>query len=139
MNTEIRLLKLTNGEDIIAEVDENTEKYNLDNPLLMKVHTRVTSSGVQEGLHLSRWLQPFCEYSNFAINKSHVLLSTNVSEGLSKYYEYTVKSFKREEAPLSLRESILHEGPTDDELDQIEEEEFEAELEALEPFNKTIH
>lgn len=134
MNTEIRLLKLTNGEDIIAEVNENTEKYRIDNPLLMRVQSRVTPSGVQEGLHLSRWVQPFSDETQFTIPIQHVVLSTNVSEGLSKYYEYTVKSFEREEAPLSLREKMF-EGPTDAELDKIEEEE----LEALETFNKTIH
>lgn len=134
MNTEIRLLKLTNGEDIIAEVNENTEKFLLDNPLLMRVQSRVTSEGVQEGLHLSRWVQPFSDATNFTIPRQHVVLSTNVSEGLSKYYQYTIRSFQREEAPLTLRETINAE-PTDSELDEIENEE----LEALEPFNKTIH
>lgn len=134
MNTEIRLLKLTNGEDIIAEVNENTEKYHLDNPLLMRVQSRVTDQGIQEGLHLSRWLQPFCDQTKFTIPIHHVVLSTNVSEGLSKYYSYTVKSFERNEAPLSLKESMI-DGPTDAELDEIEKEE----LEAIEPFNKTIH
>ena len=100
----------------------------------MRVQSRVTPSGVQEGLHLSRWVQPFSDETQFTIPIQHVVLSTNVSEGLSKYYEYTVKSFEREEAPLSLREKMF-EGPTDAELDKIEEEE----LEALETFNKTIH
>tara|TARA_B100001758_G_scaffold201194_1_gene180144 strand:+ start:420 stop:836 length:417 start_codon:yes stop_codon:yes gene_type:complete len=138
MNTEIRLLKLTNGEDIIAQVNENTEKYHLDNPLLMRVHSRVTDAGVQEGLHLSRWVQPFSDATKFTIPIQHVVLSANVSEGLSKYYEYTVRSFQREEAPLSLKERMIEE-PTDAELDEIEEEELEAELEALEVYNKTIH
>ena len=42
MNSEIRLLKLTNGEDIIAYVNETPESYHLDNPLVMKVHSRMT-------------------------------------------------------------------------------------------------
>ena len=34
MNTEIRMLKLTNGEDIIAPVDATgSEAYHFDNPL----------------------------------------------------------------------------------------------------------
>ena len=134
MNTEIRLLKLSNGEDIIAEVNENSEKFLLDNPLLMRVQSRATSEGIQEGLHLSRWIQPFSDETNFTIPRQHVVLSTNVSEGLSKYYEYTIRSFEREEAPLTLRETT-HAGPTDAELNEIEDDE----LKALEPLNKTIH
>ena len=94
MNTEVRLLKLTNGEDIIAYVDDtNPNLYHLDNPLLMKIHSRPTSQGMQEGLHLSRWLQPFSEETSFQLERKHVVLSTEVSFGLNKYYEYSVKIF----------------------------------------------
>ena len=88
MNKEIRLLKLTNGEDVIANVDTTNPKlYHLYNPLVMKMHSKLTSNGVQEGLHLSRWVAPFTEERSFSIEKKHIVLDTEVSIGLSRYYE----------------------------------------------------
>tara|TARA_Y100001963_G_scaffold159091_1_gene261271 strand:- start:1166 stop:1561 length:396 start_codon:yes stop_codon:yes gene_type:complete len=131
MNTEIRLLKLTNGEDIIAYVNETPESYHLDNPLLMKIHSRMTPKGVQEGLHLSRWVQPFSDETNFSIMRQHVVLSTEVTDGLNQYYQYSVKSFEREEY------STIS-GPTNEELDKILAEE-EEEFMALEGPSNKIH
>ena len=144
MNTEVRLLKLTNGEDIIAYVDgTNPEAYHLDNPLLMRVHTKMTPSGIQEGLHLSRWMQPFCESTNFSIEKQHVVISTEVSAGLSKYYEYSIKSFERDDDSIIKLPSPPEIEPTDEELTQIALDEAVAEDEeefmSLEPISKAIH
>ena len=136
MNVEIKLLKLTNGEDILAQVDRtNPDLYNLDNPLLMKVHSRITPNGLQEGLHLSRWIQPFSEETNFSIEKQHVVLSTEVSAGLTRYYEYSIKSFKHDSNSIRLP---VPEEPTNEELKQIELEEAmeEAMEEGIEEFNE---
>ena len=134
MNTEVRLLKLTNGEDIIAYVDEtNPELYHLDNPLLMKIHSRITNDGVQEGLHLSRWVQPFSEQTNFTIKRHHVVLATGVSIGLTKYYEYSVQSFLRHPD-----DNLLLREPSDQNLDEILAEE-EEEFMALEGPSNKIH
>tara|TARA_B100000424_G_C22909806_1_gene484019 strand:+ start:177 stop:584 length:408 start_codon:yes stop_codon:yes gene_type:complete len=135
MNTEIRLLKLTNGEDIIAYVNETPESYHLDNPLLMRIHSRPTKHGIQEGLHLSRWVQPFSEETNFSIMRQHVVLSTEVSDGLNRYYEYSVKSFEREEYEKGNPEIL---GPSDEELEEIMEEEEENFL-LLDSPSKAIH
>ena len=141
MNVEVRLLKLTNGEDIIAQVDvTNSQLYNIDNPLLMKVHAKMTPQGVQEGLHLSRWMQPFCESTNFSIDKKHVVITTKISVGLSRYYEHSIKSFERDENKLELPAPIK---PTRKELNEIALE--EAMEEDIEEFNeiplqsKSIH
>ena len=141
MNTEVRLLKLTNGEDIIAYVDEtNPEAYHLDNPLLMRVHSKMTPSGIQEGLHLSRWMQPFSESTNFSIKKHHVVLSTEVSAGLNRYYEYSIKSFEHDDSSIKLPTPT---EPTDEELMELALDEAVAEDEeefmSLEPISKAIH
>ena len=143
MNTEVRMFKLTNGEDIIATVDEtNSELYCLDNPLLMRIHSKLTPAGMQEGLHLSRWMQPFSEATTFSIDKKHVVISTEVSIGLNKYYEYSVKSFERD------GNHGMHPGlpePTEERLAQIEVEETinedddEEEFLSFEPISKLIH
>jgi len=133
MNTEIRLLKLTNGEDILAQVDiTNPDLYHLDNPLLMKIQSKITPNGIQEGLHLSRWVQPFSEETNFSIEKQHVVLSTEVSAGLTRYYQYSIRSFEHDDDNIRLSE------PTNKELKQIEMEEAmeEAMNEGIEEFNE---
>jgi len=132
MNTEIRLLKLTNGEDILAQVDiTNPDLYHLDNPLLMKIQSKITPNGIQEGLHLSRWVQPFSEETNFSIEKQHVVLSTEVSAGLTRYYQYSIRSFEHDD-------DIKLSEPTNKELKQIEMEEAmeEAMNEGIEEFNE---
>ena len=141
MNVEIKLLKLTNGEDILAQVDRtNPDLYNLDNPLLMKVHSRITPNGLQEGLHLSRWIQPFSEETNFSIEKQHVVLSTEVSIGLIRYYEHSIKTFERDDSDITLPAST---EPTDKELMQLALDEAvvedEEEFMSLEPISKAIH
>ena len=146
MQTDVRLFKLTNGEDIIAQIIENNSNtYSVNNPLLMKVHTRVTNDGIQEGLHLSRWLQPFCEEKNFTIEKTHVLLSQEVSIGLSKYYEYSLKSFERDEKEILLPvanprtvKELKGPEPTNNELEEILKEE-EQEFLDLESPSKVYH
>ena len=132
MNSEIRLLKLTNGEDIIAYVNETPESYHLDNPLVMKVHARVTSKGVQEGLHLSRWIQPFSKETNFSIMRQHVIINTEVTEGLHEYYKKAAKSFATEH-------DDYEEGPSDEELDEILKQEEEESFLALESPSDKIH
>ena len=141
MTTEVRMLKLTNGEDIIAYVDRtNPESYHLDNPLLMRVHSRMTPAGIQEGLHLSRWMQPFSESTNFKIEKQHVVISTEVSVGLIRYYEYSIKHFKREDSSIELPTPT---EPTDEELMQLTFDDIfdedEKELMFLEPISKLVH
>ncbi len=137
MNTEIRLLKLTNGEDIIASVDETPESFHLYNPLLMRIHSKMTPEGVQEGLHLSRWVSPFCEEKTFSIMRQHVILSEEVSIGLNKYYEYSVRSFERSDT-LDRKPLLEIQSPTDNELEEILAEE-EEEFMALESPSNKIH
>ena len=142
MNTEVRLLKLTNGEDIIATVDETTpELYCLDKPLLMRIHSKLTPDGIQEGLYLRPWVQPFSEATNFKIDKKHVVISTEVSIGLNKYYEYSIKNFERD-GEQNMIQKVLE--PTEKQLLEIAatEEDFEDEDEeflSFTPTSKLIH
>ena len=142
MNTEVRLLKLTNGEDIIATVDETTpELYCLDKPLLMRIHSKLTPDGIQEGLYLTPWVQPFSEATNFKRDNKHVVISTEVSIGLNKYYEYSIKNFERD-GEQNMIQKVLE--PTEKQLLEIAaaEEDFEDEDEeflSFTPTSKLIH
>ena len=133
------VLKLTNGDDIICEVDYerydseaslSQRVFEIQNPLLMVATRRVENDGVREGLSLSRWVEPFTEQKYFSIPATSVITSAEASPGLVKYYEYV----------LNRMEHYFDEGslPTDEDLDEIELEEDEEFLELEGPSNK-IH
>ena len=133
------VLKLTNGDDIICEVDYerydseaslSQRVFEIQNPLLMVATRRVEDDGVREGLSLSRWEEPLTEQKYFSIPASSVITSAEASPGLVKYYEYV----------LNRMEHYFDEGslPSDEDLDEIELEEDEEFLELEGPSNK-IH
>ena len=133
------VLKLTNGDDIICEVDYErydseaslTQRvFEIQNPLLMVATRRVESDGVREGLSLSRWVEPFTEQKYFSIPATSVITSAEASPGLVKYYEYVLNRMEHYFDEDSL--------PTDEDLDEIELEEDEEFIELEGPSNK-IH
>ena len=86
-----KIVKLTNGEDIICIVkSELGEECEVSYPLLMQTLPRRTPKGFVESLSLSRWLQPFTEESLFKIKSDNIILMTDASPGLCKYYEYVL-------------------------------------------------
>ena len=86
-----KIVKLTTGEDIICIVENEFEKEcEVSYPLLMQTLPRRTPHGFVESLSLSRWLQPFTEESFFKIKSDNIILMTDASPGLCKYYEYVL-------------------------------------------------
>ena len=133
------VLKLTNGDDIICEVDYerydseaslSQRVFEIQNPLLMVATRRVEADGVREGLSLSRWVEPFTEQKYFSIPATSVITSAEASPGLVKYYEYVLNRMEH----YFDEDSI----PTNEDLDEIELEEDEEFLELEGPSNK-IH
>ena len=138
MNTNYQILKLTNGENIICDIKDQNENdviLEVTTPLKMDIMSHVTREGIQEGLALTRWVQPFTDEKDIAINKSAIVTMVPASLGMSKYYEYVLKSIREMKLVESTTEDI--ETPTSKELEQIEWEEDEEMLEELKP--QTIH
>jgi len=138
MNTNYQILKLTNGENIICDIKDQNENdviLEVTTPLKMDIMSHVTREGIQEGLALTRWVQPFTDEKDIAINKSAIVTMVPASLGMSKYYEYVLKNIKEMRLVDSTTEDI--ETPTSEELEQIEWEEDEEMLEDLKP--QTIH
>ena len=72
-DTTYKVIKLSNGEDIIATLtSENESDIEIENPLLMSVFPEMTKSGELDSLNLSRWIQPYTEQSYFTLSKSTV-------------------------------------------------------------------
>ena len=138
MNTNYQILKLSNGENIICDIKNQNESdiiLEVTAPLKMDIMSHVTREGIQEGLALTRWVQPFTDEKDIAINKSAIVTMVPASLGMSKYYEYVLKNIKEMRLVDSTTEDI--ETPTNEELEQIEWEEDEEMLEELKP--QTIH
>ena len=105
------VIKLSNGEDIIATVElTNSDKFKVTEPLKMSTVSNNTEKGVVESLGLSRWVQVYSDQPYYSIQKNSVVVMTPASEGLSRYYEYVLRSMGNSDE----RE------PTDQELDSIE-------------------
>ena len=106
-----QVIKLSNGEDIIATVElTNSDKFKVTEPLKMSTVSNNTEKGVVVSLGLSRWVQVYSDQPYYSIQKNSVVVMTPASEGLSRYYEYVLRSMGNSDE----RE------PTDQELDSIE-------------------
>ena len=131
MNTNYQIIKLSNGEDIICDIKEQSESepsLKITSPLKMDVLTLPTEKGIQEGLSLTRWVQPFTDEKNIQINKSTIVTMVPASMGMSKYYEYVLHSLQGMKLVTSTTEDIEGE-PTNEDLQKIElEERIEKEL-----------
>ena len=116
MNTigsNFKLVKLINGEDLICTIEEkdNSEHIQVIYPLKMQVIPRMSPIGVEESLNLSHWIHPYTETHSFKIPSSSIMLITDVSPGLSRYYEYVLRKINEdgEAHQLSNEEEIYDE------------------------------
>jgi hypothetical protein len=136
------VVKLTNGEDIVCEVNEDTgSQLKISSPLKMDTISRTTTKGVVESLSLARWVQPYSDEQYFNIEKNSIVIMTPASAGLARYYEYVLNNIHNMQ--------LIKKGPSKKELKVIEEEmDLEEELvssedlkEILDNFSikKTIH
>ncbi len=135
-NKNYSIVKLSNGENIICNVINNSDNsIEIESPLKLETHGKLTSKGIAESLSLVRWMQPFCDYDKFTINKNTVIINVPVSIGLGKYYEFILKKLNGLD--------II--GPSDEELKEIEMEQKkeqrrkQQELLELESGEITIH
>ena len=129
--TSYKVVKLTNGEEIICQLGDDIDngEYKINFPLKMEVHSVLPKEGPVDSLNLSRWIGPYTEQSLFLIKSDHVLLVANASPGLSKYYEHVMKEIKQLDTP-EKRAS----------LDDIRDEDVYDDLLAeLETDNDTVH
>ena len=125
MNTDYKIVKLTNGENLICEVNDYDDvEYKINFPLKMEVRSMQTKEGVVDSLNLSRWIGPYTEQSLFSIKMSHVLTIADASEGLSRYYEHVLREITRVDAPKYRKslDDISNEEVYDDLLEDLETE-----------------
>ena len=117
-----KILKLSSGEEIICNVVQNVEKPYLSvvSPMKLNSYPKATRNGIEEALSLQRWIH-FAETDTYDIPKSQIVVLTEASLGLTRFYDYCVSKSKRED------DSVLSGTPTNQELDDIMEEEWDEE------------
>ena len=89
-----KFIKLSNGEDIVCTIEDNDNLGNqvkVLHPLKMQVLPRALTGGQGDSIGLSHWIQPMTEAVSFQISSKDILLISDASPGLIKYYEYVLK------------------------------------------------
>jgi hypothetical protein len=125
MQTDYKVVKLTNGDNIICEAIEHVnETYIISTPLKMEVVQDNTSRGPVECLHLSAWISPFTESKYFEIKENHVIVITEASVGLSAYYQNIINKHKKIADKINDELDNWEKGPTDEEMFDEDFEEF---------------
>lgn len=138
MKESVTILKLTNGENIIGKVVKSDQTIDISLPLKFMIMPRMTETGFAESLSLSPWIHPLTDEEYITINSNHVIMSTLASSALTSYYIHCVDQFNIAKKDAFLYESELELEPTNEELEEIEEEELEEFMRNIKP-NKTIH
>ena len=87
------------------------KKYNI-----YQLHSELTNyynkyEDMKSDYDKVKWILPFSDQKNISLNKNKVIINLPVTIGLEKYYEYVLKKMD------------LGDGPSEEELKAIEEEE----------------
>ena len=128
---EIKIMKLSSGEEIICCLiaDEHPRTFNVRYPMKVLTIPRASGGDIEESLSLVRWIH-FAEDMVADIPKGQVLAVVNASIGMKRFYEYCIEKLNAE--------GDLTE-PSEDDLMEIDEEEYDEELDQWQPTTKTYH
>ena len=89
-----QIIKLKNGEDLICNVlDNENGRLKVATPLKMETVNRISKKGLTESLALTRWIQPYSDEQHFFIEANSIIIMTPASVGMTRYYEYVLKSY----------------------------------------------
>ena len=138
-----QIIKLKNGEDLICNVlDNENGRLKVATPLKMETVNRISKKGLTESIALTRWIQPYSDEDHFFIESNSIIIMTPASVGMTRYYEYVLKSYDGlvlKEAKEETVEKIRSEKQKSSKL-EIDDDMLESELKDY-LFNdkKTIH
>ena len=99
MNNNTKIIKLSNGEDIVctcveSKNTEDSQVLHISKPLRMDIRNKITKKGVVEALTLTRWLKPFSQEDDFHLEKSNIVTITDASFALNNYYNFMLDAHK---------------------------------------------
>ena len=82
----------------IQKVEDNDNSENqikVLHPLKMQLVPRILTGAQGDSIGLSQWIHPMTEAVSFQLSLEHVLLISDASPGLIKYYEYVLKQMRK--------------------------------------------
>ena len=132
---ETKILKLTNGDEIITTLSNQSEgTVTAHNPLKINALPKISKYGLEESMALSRWVS-YGDTEKCDIIKNNIVAVASASVGISKFYEYCVTKMKNGSETFSVRE------PTNEQLERLENELDEESINEYDDVNpsKTIH
>ena len=129
----VKIMKLSNGEEIIARLIEPVKptKYIIEHPLKLSSTPKSTKYGVEEAISLQRWIH-FSTENTFDVPSSSVIIITNASYGLIKFYEHCLNRMEAEDKDFVPAPSIR-------DLDGIEDEDLFDDLDDYRISSKLVH
>ena len=138
MDVKTKILKLTNGDEIITTLSAEAANtfVTAHNPLKINSYPRVSKTGIEESMALSRWVS-YGENDSCEIIKNNIVAVTSASIGIAKFYEFCVLRMKKGKDAL-----LAEQEPTPQQLRKLEEELDEEMLDEYfddEDTTKTIH
>ena len=123
-----KFIKLNNGENIVCVVESNNcleNQIKIMHPLKMQIMPRMLTGAQSDSIGLSHWISPMTEDVSFKIYLKDILLISNASPGLIKYYEYAL-------AQIYNNNNLMN-------LDDMDDESYDDLLDDLPEPSKLIH
>lgn len=129
-------IKLTNGDDIVADISKTTKGdfTTLINPFKMDTRPMVSNEGVIDTLSLSSWLHPYSEDTKIRIMKSAIVTIVPASPGLKTFYKKQLTNFQNMREKIETKEWKVRERKV--EPPKINQDEYDDYMEEMEEWNK---
>ena len=92
-----KFIKLNNGEDIVCMIENNViseTQIKVLHPLKLQLMPKMLTGTQSDSIGLSHWMHPMSEAVSFELSLKDVLLISDASPGLIKYYEYVLTQMR---------------------------------------------
>jgi len=92
-----KFIKLNNGEDIVCMIENNViseTQIKVLHPLKLQLMPKMLTGTQGDSIGLSHWMHPMSEAVSFKLSLKDVLLISDASPGLIKYYEYVLTQMR---------------------------------------------
>ena len=100
-STPYKFIKLNNGEDIVCMIENNViseTQIKVLHPLKMQMMSRILTGAQGISIGLSQWIHPMSEAVSFQLSLKDILLISDASPGLIKYYEYVLTQMRNDDS-----------------------------------------
>ena len=119
-STPYKFIKLSNGEDIVCTIEDNIASENqikVLHPLKMQLMPRILTGAQGDAIGLSQWIYPMSEAISFQLSLKDVLLISDASPGLIKYYEHVLTQMRNDIDSTNLDNIDIEESYEDEDVE----------------------